>query len=189
MKPGKTKMMIDPSKVRCEREKWGNKEEEDHRSNQLPGGFYLDGKKSLTLVRDTVVTKVMVHGGRGKGAYKVVKTVSNKLKVEDHYPIISYGDPNNPDGEYITHVTPRESRGKDIAAEVVSVVRERGVKLRVIGMDGCSTNCGIHRGVFRCVEVGLDEACQHVVCLIHHIELYFRRHFDTVDGVTLDPTN
>ena len=102
-------MIIDSSKMRHEREKWGSKQEKEHSSKQLPGGFYLDGKKSPTLVRDTEETKVRIQGRRGKKAYRVVKTTSNKLKVEDHYPIISYGDPSNPDGEYITHVTPKES--------------------------------------------------------------------------------
>ena len=37
------------------------------------------------------------------------------------------------------------------------------------------------------MELGIDEACQHVVCLLHHIELYFRHQFETVDGVSLGP--
>ena len=117
-------------------------------------------------MRDVVETKVRIPGGRGKGAYKVVTSVSNKVQVQDHYPVVS-----EPGGEYVTHVTPSGSTGKEIAKkiakEIVSVVRERNVKLRVLGMDGCSTNCGIQRGVFRCVEVELGEAVQHVVCLLH----------------------
>ena len=54
-------------------------------------------------------------------------------------------------------------------------------------MDGCSVNCGIHRGVFRCVEIELGEPVQHVVCLLHHIELHFRNLFESVDGITVGP--
>ena len=84
-------------------------------------------------------------------------------------------------------MTPSGSTGKEIAKEIVSVVRERNVKLRVLGMDGCSTNCGIHRGGFRCVEVELGEAVQHVVCLLHCNELFFQHVFEEIDGVTLGP--
>ena len=138
--------------------------EKEQKNMQLPGGFYTDGKKCPTLVRDAVKTKVRIPGRRGKGSYKIVTTVSNKIEIQDHYPVIS-----EPGGNYITHLTPREGNGKEIAAEIVSLVRERPVKLRVLGMDGCSVNCGIHRGVFRCVEIELGEPVQHVVCLLYHI--------------------
>ena len=105
------------------------------------------------------------------------------MEVRDHYPIVP-----EPGGDYVTHVTlSKGSKGKDIAKEIVAVVRERKVQLRVLGMDGCSTNCGIHKGVFRCVELELDEAVQHVVCQIHCNELFFRHMFEEVDGVTLGP--
>ena len=123
-----------------------------------------------------------VPGARGKGAYKVVESISNKLEVQDHYPVLA-----QPSGEYVTHMTPSGSCGKDIAKEIVGVVKERNVNLRVLGMDGCSTNTGIHRGVFRCVEVELNTAVQHVVCLLHCNELFFRHQFEEVDGVTLGP--
>ena len=123
-----------------------------------------------------------VRGARGKGAYKVVQSVSNKLEVQDHYPVVA-----QPSGEYVTHMTPSGHCGKDIAKEIIGVVKERNVNLRVLGMDGCSTNTGIHRGVFRCVEVELNQAVQHVVCLLHCNELFFRHIFEEVDGVTLGP--
>ena len=74
----------------------------------------------------------------------MVQSVSNKMEVNDHYPVVA--EP----GEYMTHVTPpTRSKEKDISKEIVAVVRERKVKLRVLGMEGCSSNCGIHKGVFR----------------------------------------
>ena len=134
------------------------------------------------MVRSVTETKVRIPGRRGKNAFKVVQSISNKLEIQDHYPVVA-----EPGGEYVTHVTPLGSTGKEIAKEIVSVVRERGMDLQVLGMDGCSTNCGIHKGVFRCVEVELGIAVQHVVCLLHCIELFFRHEFEEVDGVTLGP--
>ena len=127
-------------------------------------------------------TKVRVVGARGKGAYSVVKTVSNKLETQDHYPIVA-----EPGGNYVTHVTPQEGTGKEIAKEIVSVVKERGVRLEVLRMDGCSVNCGKHRGVFWCVEVELGHPVQHIVFLLHGVELFFHHQFESVDGVTLGP--
>ena len=59
-------------------------------------------------------TKVRVVGARGKGAYRVVKTVSNKLETQEHYPIVA-----EPGGNYVTHVTPREVTGKEIAKSLM----------------------------------------------------------------------
>ena len=182
MKKSNTRLLIGPCKVRRERNKWGGKAEETEKARKLPGGIYLDGKKTATLVRDTVITRVRVRGGRGKATFRVVRIVGNWLETQDHYPIVS-----EPGGGYVTHVTPREGTGKDIAKEVVTVVQERGVRLQVLGMDGCSTNTGIHRGVFGCVEVELGEAVQHVVCLLHGVELYFHHVVTELDGTTLGP--
>ena len=104
VKEGKTKFLIDHSKVRREREKWGKKREEEHGKQELmpEGGFYTDGKKSKTFVRDVTETKVRVKGGRGKGAFRVVEKVSNKFEIQDHYPIVA-----QPSGEYVDHVTPK----------------------------------------------------------------------------------
>ena len=43
----------------------------------------------------------------------MVTSESNKLQVQDHYPIVS-----EPGGEYVTHVTPPGSTGKEIANEI-----------------------------------------------------------------------
>ena len=181
---GKTKFLIDHSKVRRERQKWGKKREDEHSKQQLmpEGGLYTDGKKSKTFVRDVTETKVRVKGGRGKGAFKVVEKISNKFEIQDHYPIVA-----QPSGEYVDHVTPKVGSGKEIAAELLTVVRERDVRLRVLGMDGCGVNVGIHRGVIRRMELELGEAIQRFICLLHHVELYFHHQFEEVDGKTLGP--
>ena len=184
VREGKSKLLIDPSKVRRERQKWGKRREEEHNKQDLmpEGGLYTDGKKSKTFVKDVTETKVRIKGGRGKGAYKVVQKESNKFEIQDHYPILS-----QPSGEYVDHVTPKVGSGKEIAAELLTVVRERNVKLRVLGMDGCGVNVGIHKGVIRCMEVELGEPIQRFICLLHHVELYFQHQFEAVDGRTLGP--
>ena len=60
---------------------------------------------------------------------------------------------SEPGGDYCTHVTPEHGTGVAIASELV--VRERGVLFRVLEIDGCSVNCGIHIGVFRLVSWSL----------------------------------
>ena len=78
VKEGKTKFLIDHSKVRREREKWGKKREVE----LMPeGGLYTDGKKSKTFVRDVTETKMRLKGGQGKGAFRVVENVSNQFEI------------------------------------------------------------------------------------------------------------
>ena len=182
VKKGYTKDLICPSKIRRERSKWGAKLEKDHLAKSLPQGLYSDGKRVNTLVRDTVVTKVQVPGRRGKSAYREVITTSNKVEKQEHFVVVS-----EPGGEYCSHVAPENGTGAALAGELVAVVRERGVVLRILGMDGCSVNCGIHIGVFRIVETTLGYAVQHCVCLLHLNELPLRHFFIWIDGTTSGP--
>jgi hypothetical protein len=92
-----------------------------------------------------------------------------------------------PGGEYVTHISPTEGTGLAIATDLVAVVRERGVKLKVLGMDGFSVNTGIHIGVFRMMEVLLGYPVQHVVCLLHLNELPLRHVLIALDGKTTGP--
>ena len=90
-------------------------------------------------------------------------------------------------GKYCTHVTPDSGSGADISREMVDVVREGDVKLKVMGMDGTAVNVGIHNGVFRLLEMELDYPVQHVVCLLHLNELPLRHYFILLDGTTSGP--
>ena len=102
--------------------------------------------------------------------------------MQEHFTCVS-----EPGGEYLTHVTPCDATGRAIAKELVSVVREMDIKLEVMGMDGCSVNMGIHKGVIRVVEQELEVVVQHISCLLHLNELHFRHELCTVDGVTSCP--
>ena len=125
VKKGDTDRLICPSKLRRERAKWGAKLDEEARSVKLPGGLYTDGKRVPTLVRQTTETRVRVPGGRGKAAYRTVISTSNKLVVEDHYPVLA-----EPGGKYVTHMTPEDGTGLALAKEIVAVIRERKVTIR-----------------------------------------------------------
>ena len=102
--------------------------------------------------------------------------------MQEHFRCVS-----EPHGEYLTHVTPINATGRAIAKELVAVVRERNIKLEVMGMDGTSVNTGIHNGVIRVVEQELEKVVQHVICLLHFNELPFRHELHLVDGVTFGP--
>ena len=102
--------------------------------------------------------------------------------MQEHFTCVS-----EPKGGYLTHVTPIDATGRAIAKELVAVVRERNMKLEVMGMDGTSVNTGIHNGVFRVVEQELELVVQHIVCLLHLNELPFRHELQAVDGVTSGP--
>ena len=174
--------LICPTKLRRERQKWGAKLEMEQNQVKLPQGLYTDGKKAPTLVRQTVETRVKVPGGRGRRAYRTVVTTSNKLQIEDHYPVVA-----EPGGNYVTHVTPETGTGLDLANEIVSVIQERGADIKVIGMDGCAVNTGKHNGALRLVEVMLGKVVQHVICGLHLNELLFWHILSDTDGVTKGP--
>ena len=74
-------------------------------------------------------------------------------------------------------MTPEDGTGCSIAKETVAVVRERGIDLKVLGMDGTRVNTGVNNGVFRLVELELGVPVQHVICLLHLNELPLRHLF------------
>ena len=132
---GSTDMRICPSKLRRQRAKWGARLDKEASSVQLPGGLYTDGKRVPTLVRQTTDTKVQVPGGRGKKAYRTVTSTSNKLVIEDHYPVVA-----EPDSQYVTHLTPEDGTGLALAKEIVTVVRERRAHVRYISRSSILGN-------------------------------------------------
>ena len=126
--------------------------------------------------------KVRVRGGRGRAVWKNVPKTSNSLVIEDHYPVLS-----QPGGEYATHVTPKEGTGLGLAKELFAVILERDWDVKVIGMDGCPVNTGIHNGAIRQLEVLLSKPLQHVICGLHLNELLFWHILSETDGVTKGP--
>ena len=182
VKKGNTSKLICPSKVRRERCKWGNKLAKEYRETKLPAGLYTDGKRVPTLNRVTTVTKVRVPGRRGKAAWRNVTSINNTMIIEDHYPVVS-----QPGGEYVDHVTPKEGTGRSLAQELFALISERNCNMRVIGMDGCAVNTGIHNGAIRQLEIMLDNPLQHAICGLHLNELLFWHILSETDGVTKGP--
>ena len=88
---------------------------------------------------------------------------------------------SEPGGEYLTHVTPTDAIVRAVSRELVAVVRERNIKLKVMGLDGCAVNTGIHNGVIRVTEQELEIVVQHIICLLHLNELPFTHEFCSVD--------
>ena len=84
-------------------------------------------------------------------------------------------------------MTPEDGTGRSIAKETVAFVRERGIDLKVLGMDGTRVNSGVNNGVFRLVELELGVPVQQVICLLHLSELPLRHLFCNIDGVTSGP--
>ena len=92
-----------------------------------------------------------------------------------------------PNSQYITHITPQAGTGHALALELVTVIRDREAHIRVLGMDGCSVNTGIHNGAIRLVEAILNIVVQHSICGLHLNELLFWHILDKTDVVTKGP--
>ena len=74
-----------------------------------------------------------------------------------------------------------------LAKELVEVIRERKAPVKVMGMDGCAVNTGIHNGAIRQVELMLHDVVKHVICGLHLTELLFWHILSKTDGVTKGP--
>ena len=84
----------------------------------------------------------------------------------EHFTFVS-----EPEGIYLTHVTPDNGDSESISRELVDVIQECCLDLTVIGMDGTRVNTGIHNRVIRRTKVELGLAVQHIICLLHLNEL------------------
>ena len=175
-------LLVCPSKVKRERERWGQELVRKKNATVGPDGYYYDGKKCQTLVRATKHVNVKIRGHMRRGGSKVVTTTGTVVKQVEHYTVL-----REPGGEYLTHVTPSSGKGVDIAAEMVSVVRESGGKCIVLGCDGTSVNTGIHTGSLREIQLELKQEAHQFVCLLHLNELFLRHRQSELDGPTTGP--
>ena len=57
----------------------------------------------------------------------------------------------------------------------------------VLGEEGTSSNAGSNDGSMAHIEITLCQSCQRVVYLLHHVELPFRKLFESFDGTTSGP--
>jgi len=152
------KTIIDPSKLRRQRELWREKAIKEHEiacAKFICIGF--DGKKDETLV-ETSGCKRIVH--------------------EEHYTIVSF-----PDSEYVDHVVPESSKAQDVCKEIMSVIVETQStdSLQAVVCDGTNNNTGVRNGIIRKMEEALGRPLQWLICLLHCNELPFRKFMSTVD--------
>jgi hypothetical protein len=147
-------------------------------------GYYFDGKKADTLVRDTKYVKIQVRarGARGRGSSHTATTTGTRVEIVDHYSVV-----REPGGDYDTHLTPTTGKGKDIGSEVASRIREKERRCRVLGCDGTPVNTGIHTGALREIQLDLKYECHQFVCLLHLNELFLRHRQEELDGKTTGP--
>ena len=175
--------MIDRTKIKNQRLKYGMKKLEQIRSNLSSlHGLYTDGKRCSTLVRKETTTKVAVPGARGPGASKNVTTTSNQFEIQDHYPVVAM-----PGNQYITHITPENGTGKCLAKEMAGVARETGMTVKLVGMDGCPVNTGKDNGAIRLFELDFSIVVQWIICGLHLNELLWWHILEKVDGPTSGP--
>jgi len=157
---------IDPAKLRRQRNYYREKEVEmqDVQMKQLICiGF--DGKQDVTLTK--------------------ISGVRRKIK-EEHYVIISY-----PEMKYIDHVTPKSSKANDVATQITSTITVTNSleTLAAVVCDGTVSNTGKKGGVIRLLEESVKRPLQWLICLLHAIELPFRKYISVVEnGYTTGPS-
>ena len=149
---------IDPTKLRRQRKHWRDVEIKQHCDDikeLVCLGF--DGKCNITMVNES-------------GLRRNVK--------EELYVIVSY-----PDGKYVDHVMPDSSKFRDVAKEILSVVKSTQSfdSLLALICDGTVVNTGKRNGVIRLIE-GVGRPLQWLVCMLHMNELPLRKYISFVDG-------
>jgi hypothetical protein len=158
--------IIDPAKLRRQRQMWRNKAIEDHQViNVKLTCIGFDGKKDSTLVE---------------------KSDCKRTIAEEHYTIVSF-----PDSVYVDHVVPESSKAHDVCKEILSVITETDStdSLQSIVCDGTNNNTGKNNGIIRKLEEALNRPLQWLVCLLHFNELPFRKIFSTIDkAITTGPS-
>ena len=121
--------------------------------------------------------KVTAVGAPGNGSQNVVD--------ENHHTIVS-----QPDGNYCGFCCPENGTGEAIANALLQHLQAYSIdwnNVCVLGGDGTSSNAGSNDGSMAHIEITLCQSCQRVVYLLHHVELPFRKLFESLDGTTSGP--
>ena len=124
----------------------------------------VDGRKDATM------TMVEVNGNYHR------QTV-----IEEHHVIVV-----EPNGFYLSHVTPEDGTGYKIATSVYSAIKDTalGQKLKIVGSDGTAVMIGKSKGFIASLETLIGRLLQWIICLLHLNELPFRHVFQNLDSVT-----
>ena len=119
---------VDRSRIKY-RKKQRNLELEQQKKDKITA-VYHDGRRDKTLVTKTV-----------NGISR------NVVEVEEHISIIE-----EPGSRYLSHVTPKDGTGKEIAKSLFKTVVNAEATVDVIENDGCSVNNGQNNGACACFE-------------------------------------
>ena len=162
-----TTATIDRNKLRRAIEKYEKellKEREIEMEECPPEMLSFDGKKDVTLVRETDET----------GKQKII------IGSEEHVTVIS-----EPGSEYLAHLTPGH-KGVDIANGLYEFMSEKNIlkSVKIIGADSTAVNTGWISGAIALLEKKKQEKLLWLICLLHLNELPLRHVFQAVDGKT-----
>ena len=158
---------VDRSRIKY-RKKQRDLELERQKKDKITA-VYHDGRRDKTLVSKTIngITR-------------------NVVEVEEHISIIE-----EPGSRYLSHVTPKDGTGKEIAKSLFKTVvnAEATDTVDVIGNDGCSGNNGADNGACACFERYMGKPLQRVNCLLHGNELPFKASMVRHMGPTKGPSS
>ena len=160
--------VIDRSKLRRERQKYREEiQTEEELQFDMVDGIYIDGRKDATIT-----------------CIKQGSTYHRNAVIEEHDAIV--GEPFE---FYITHVTPENGTGKNIAQAIYEVIEDTSMenKLNIIGSDVTATMTGKNSGCISSLENVLGRPLQWIVCLLHLNVLPLRHIFQELDGKTKGP--
>ena len=92
---------------------------------------------------------------------------------------------SEPESRYVDHVTPGSGKAKEIASEILDLLRKKSVdtkQILAIGCDSTAVNTGINGGVVRLLDKPFKNPIYWFVCLLHMNELPLRHLFSSLDG-------
>ena len=160
--------VIDRSKLRRERQKYRKEIQiEEELQSGAVDGIYIDGRKDATIL-----------------SVKQGNSYHRKTIIEEHYVLV--GEPYE---FYISHVTPTNGTGKQIAQAIYNALEKISMndRLKVIGTDGTATMTGKKSCGIASLETKLGRPLQWIVCMLHLNELPLRHIFQQLDDSTKGP--
>lgn len=107
------------------------------------------------------------------------------MEPEEHYVIV-----NEPNDQYVTHLTPDNGTARCISEEIITFLIDYESKdsLKALLCDAAPVNTGQMGGVIKTIEVYIEKPVQWLICLLHANELPFRHVFMKIDGKPSGPT-
>ena len=125
--------------------------------------------------------------GRKDATMTVVEVNGNyhcQTVIEEHYVIVE-----EPNGFYLSHVTPEDGTGYKIATSVYSAIKDTALvqKLKIVGSDETAVVTGKSKRFIASLETLIERPLKWAICLLHLNELPLRHVFQNLDGVASGP--